>query len=436
MPTVPVHRLSLMLLLGALLFATPAPAGENEIKAYETALAKATLAVENSDYQEAVNLFKQALSIKPKDKEAMLGLGIAYSRSGDLQAAKSNLLRTLTVEPDDARALYEIGVVMYKLGSTGEARDFFSAAREKSRDASLKTAAQNYLALMPEGAGEGKKFSLGLSAGFQYDSNVILEPDNPIAATQEKKSDMRGVLTVDGVYRFFKSNALSADAGYSFYQSVHHRIHDFNVQQHALKLAVTRILSGTAQTGLKYNFTYNLAGGSKFSAVHEVAPYITLQLLPKSLTEFHFIFDNSRYYNTAVFPGNAEQTGADRTMGFIHMLRLSEASTVSAGYDFDVNDANARSWSYRGQKGILGLRSVLGDYTAEVAVSYYDQRFRDTGPGYERHDGTQEYSAGLSRKIGDNLTLTLNDLYTIRDSNISVYEYTRNIVGFFVVTRL
>jgi len=422
--------------LGILLLSAPSSARENEIKEFETALAKATLSVENSDYAGAVGLFKQALAVKPGSKEATLGLGIAYSRLGKLPDARTSLQKALSLDPGDARTRYELGVVMYKLGAAEEARDFFTAAAEKTSDETLKTAARNYLTLIAGGGQEGKKFSLGLSAGLQYDSNVILEPDNPVAATPSRKSDLRAVLTFDGAYRFYKSNTTTADGGYSFYQSVHQRVHDFNVQQHALKLAAVRNLSSTAQTGLKYSFTYSLAGGRRFSETHETIPFVTFQLLPNSLTEFHFIFDNNRYHNTGVFPANAGQSGADRAAGFIHTLRLGAATTLSIGYDFNVNDANERYWSYKGNKGGLGVQGNLGGYTATLGMSYFDQEYRGIGPAAKRHDGIQEYSAGIARNIGKDLSLTLNDLYTVRDSNYAPYEYTRNIVGFFVVTRL
>ena len=428
--------LAVALILFIALPASPLSARENEIKEYETALAKATLSLEKNDSAEAIKLFKQAQTIKPGSKEAALGLGIAYSRSGNLQESKASLLKALSIDPADARTRYELGVVMYKLGATEEASDFFTAAAEKTGDDDLKTASRKYLEMIAGGKKDGKRFSLGLSVGTQYDTNVILEPDNPAGAVQPKKSDIRGVLTMDAAYRFYQSNATTAEGGYSFYQSVHKRIHDFNVQQHALKLAAVRTLSGTSQTGLKYSFTYSLVGNRRFSEVHEAVPFISFQFAPKSITEFHFVFDNNRYYNTPVFPGNADQTSSDRTAGIIHSLRIGSSTVMSIGYDFNVNDANKRYWSYTGHKGSLGFQSTIGSYTATFALSYYDQQYRHIEPGYKRHDSVQEYSAGISRGIGKDLVLNLTDLYAIRDSNIAADEYTRNIIGLFLVTRL
>lgn len=436
MPNTGKHCLSAVIALALFILSTPATARENEIKEYETALAKAALSLENGVYAEAIRQFRKAQFVQPGSREAALGLGIAYARSGSLQEAKASLLKALSFDPSDARTRFELGVVMYKLGAAEEARDFFVAAAEKTTDEDLKAASRKYLALIAGSAQDGKRFSLGLSLGTQYDTNVILEPDNPVAATPMRQSDLRALLTVDGAYRLYQSNKTTAEGGYSFYQSVHRRVHDFNVQQHALKLAAVRTLSAASQTGFKYSYTYSLVGGGKFSEAHQTIPFITFQFLPKSATEFHFMFDNNRYYNTAVFPGNSDQTGSDRAAGFVHSHRLGAGTVMSVGYDFNVNDASRRYWSYAGHKGSLGVQSVLHDHTMTLALSYHDQQYRHIEPGYKRHDGVQELSAGISHPMGKIMSLNLTDLYTVRDSNIATYEYTRNIVGLFLVTRL
>jgi tetratricopeptide (TPR) repeat protein len=422
-------------LLVAAFFSTHASARENEIKEFETRIAKATFSVETGNYSEAISQYKQALAIKPGSKEATLGLGIACSRAGDSASAKSYLLKALHLDPADARTRYELGVVMYKLGSMQEARDFFSSVVERSPDEDLKTAARKYLTLTAQKK-EGKRYALGLSLGMQYDTNVILEPDNPVTKTAERKSDLRAVLTADGIYRFYQSDSTAAEGGYSFYQSMHQRIHEFNVQQHTVKLAAARTLSGSIRTGLKYNYVFTLVGGKRFMETHEATPYFEFKFTPRSVTEFHFNYDSSSYKNNSLFPANSDQTGVDQTVGAAHSVRVGVNTTVSMSYDFDIKDANTRYWSYRGNKGSLGVRTVLGDYTGLLAFSYYDQQFRSIGPEPKRHDGTQEYTVGVSRPVGKDLSLSLNDTYTVRDSNTPVYEYTRNIFGVFLVTRL
>jgi hypothetical protein len=85
--------------------------------------------------------------------------------------------------------------------------------------------------------------------------------------------------------------------------------------------------------------------------------------------------------------------------------------------------------------------SVLADwegYRFFVSAAYHDRRYDGAPPGTtsKRHDKVQEYSAWVSRQVGHGVTLSLSDLYTTNDSNISFYEYTRNIIGIFAEIRL
>jgi len=406
---------------------------------YEIAAAKGSYALETGDFPSAATFFKNALEVKPGDRAATIGLATAYSRAGNFPDAKGILLQALASDPSDARVSYELGIVMYKLGEPKEAKDFFAAVIEGRADDTLKSAARRYLDIIAGKALDEKKgLSIGLMGGLQYDSNVILEPDNPSTTRPERKSDWRAVLSLDGRYRFLKTEKTTADAGYQFYQSVHRVLHGFNIQQHSLKLAAAYDLSSTVKAGVKYTFSYALAGGSRFSVVNETVPFVTVSFTPASLTEFHFICDQTRYMNSALFPLNAQQSGTGRTGGFLHTMRFGASSSANIGYDYVAEEANERFWSYRGNKGQVGLQIRRGPYTAVLSASYYDRKYRDLFAGYtdRRHDGVREYSLDVSRNIAKDLDISLSGLHAIDDSNLPIYVYTRNILGLFVVTKL
>jgi len=433
-----IHRVLARTLFILILTSSLAFAQEHTNRDYEVAITKGVLQIETTNYPDAIDSFKKALVVKPRDKTATINLGIAYGRSGNLTAARDILLKAFKDDSRDARLRYELGIVLYKIGEQGEAKKHFLAAIEGTSDGTIRSGAREYLDLIaPAGSRDSKPFSLNLLGGFQYDSNVILEPNNP-STTGQRKKDWRAVLTVDGDYRFLQSEKTTATAGYQFYQSVHQKLHDYNIQQHSPRLAVTQELSGTTKVGIKYTFSYALAGGTHFSSTNETMPFVAVNFTPASLTEFHFICNKTRFHNSTLFPLNAEQSGTDRTGGILHTIKVGAGSNVTIGYDYDANDANERYWSYRGNKGSLGFQSTVGIYTASLAASYYDQKYREVMSGYteKRHDGTQEYSIDLSRAIDKDLSLVLSDLYTVHDSNLTSYEYTRNIVGLFVVMRL
>jgi tetratricopeptide (TPR) repeat protein len=295
------------LVLLFLLLPCVAPAQEGREKGYETAMTLGSFQLETGEYANAIANFKQALALKPADKAALVSLGIAYSRSGDMTSARDTLLQALAVDPADARTKYELGVILFKLGDREGAKGQFAAVSSGPADETLKASAREYLDMIASGA-EKKKYSLNVTAGVQRDSNVILDPDNPIVPGV-KKADWRFVATLEGAYRFIDKQKTTADAGYSFYQGLNATLTDFNVQQHAFTLSGRYNAAEKSRLGLRYQYLYSLVGGDKYSAVHQVKPSADFSFTKDTVTEFFYSYENKKFYDAALFPTNTDRNG-------------------------------------------------------------------------------------------------------------------------------
>ncbi len=420
-----------------LFFSSLAFAQDQKEEEYELAITKGTFQIETGDYASAIEYFKKARELKPGDKAATLFLGIAYSRKKDFQKAKEFLGQALAIDSSDWRVKYELGVVLYGLGENEKAIDSFTEIEEGDADETLKTAARGYLdRIAGKGAREKKKLSVDLLGGFQYDSNVILDPEIP-SVTKEKKADWRALVTVDGKYAFLDSGKTSAEAGYMFYQSVHKDLEDFNVQQHNLKLAGRYDMTERVKLGLKYGFSYSSAGGDHYSTFNQLTPFAAVSFSPDSLTEFRYSYEAEKFFNSAAFSANSARNGNNNAVGLTHTVRLSKTAGIAAGYTYDKDSTDTAFWDYTGHKGSLRVQGEFRAVKVFAAASYYDKKYGGVSAFTEkRHDETQEYSLGLTRDMGNNLSLDVSELYIINDSNLAPYEYKRNIVGLFAVMSL
>jgi hypothetical protein len=432
----------LVLACGAilLLFSSLSYAQERREKDYELAMTLGVFQLETGEYQNAVENFKRALGLKPKDQPATMSLGVAYSRSGDYGRAREVLLKAQALDKSDARTRYELGVALYKLGDMPGAKAQFASIDQGTADATLKDAAGDYLDLIASGLGqENKKFSIDVLTGFQYDSNVILDPDNPIVPGKTK-SGWRFLAAASGKYRFIDDQKKSADAGYAFYQSLHidNNLSDFNVQQHSLSLSGRHKASEKTRFDLRYGFTYAFVGGDKYGAIHKITPSATFGFTPQSATEFFYAFELKDYYNSGLFPANSDRSGNNNAVGVTHTVLFPGQTSVAISYAYDKDSADQAFWSYSGNKGSVSVQGKLPFAKATASVSYYDKRYDGEVPGYAqiRHDGTQEYSVTLSRNIIKNINLSLSDSYTRNESTIAPFEYTRNIVSLLGVMPL
>jgi len=409
-------------------------AQESKEKDYELALTKGQYAVELHDYAGAIGHLTKALELKPGDQEARVSLGIAYSRSNDNVLARNVLQQAVAADASDIRAQFELAMVLAKMGQQEEAKSRMAMVA-KSNDPELSEAAKGFL----EGGGpvENKLLNVKLSGGLQYDSNVILEEDDP-AGPKSKKADWRGVLILNGAYSFFNDKRISGEAGYQLYQSLHGDLRDYNVQQHTGRMAGRYGLSKTVSTELEYAFQYSFVGADHYSTAHRFAPRLSANLAPESLTELHMSYELKRFFDTPVFTGLTGKNGTNTAAGVSHTIMLGKKAGIALDYTYDTDSADAASWSYTGNKGTVNALAEWGEYQFFGGLSYYDRKYDGLAPGAteKRHDGVQEYTAGVSRKTGRAVTVILSDLYTINDSNLPVYRYTRNILSLTAEIRL
>jgi len=408
---------------------------ENKERDYEIALTKGQYEIELGNFAAAIDHLQRALELVPGDQEARVSLGVAYARSGDRQKARTVLEQAVAADGNDSRARYELGLVLAALGQDEAAKQMMRTAAETTRDEALADAARAYLGGREQA---GARPSLRLTGGFQYDDNVILEQDNPIAPTGDKKADWRGVLLLEGVLPFGVTGRRGAEAAYQFYQSLHGSLEDYNVQEHVGRVGGHYAFSRTSRFDLTYEFRYAFVGGEHYSTTHWFAPVFSVNLTSQSLTELHGTYSSDRYFDTPVFTALTEKNGPSASAGLTHTVLSGRKTGIALDYTYDTHDAVMDYWDYTGHRGAVSALTEAGRYKLFATLSYHDKKYGGIPPGAteKRHDGVQELLAGVSRKAGTTVTVTLSDQYTLNDSNLPLYEYRRNIVGLFVEVAL
>jgi tetratricopeptide (TPR) repeat protein len=426
-----ILRSAYLLVFIMLLAPSALPAQENRERDFEIALTKGQYDIELGNFEAAARYLEQALKLKPGDQEARVLLGITYSRAGDLARAQGVLQQAVDADPQDGRARYELAIVLQKLGDQDAAKKTMARAIELSRDADLSAAGRGFLRELGE-PGMTERPPLSIGGGLQYDSNVILEQDNPIAPS-EKKADWLGVITLNGTLPFLTTSKRGGEAGYSFYQSLHMDLEDYNVQQHAARLAGHVSFSKTSRFDLAYSFLYSFVGAEHYSTTHRFLPRFIFSLTPASLTEVRASYESNRFFNTPVFTGLTDKNGTNASAGVAHTVMVGQKTGVAFDYTYDQDATDKDYWDYTGHKVSVNALAEAGEYKVFLGVSYYDRRYDGIPPGAseKRHDGAQELTVGVSRKAGRTVTISLTDTYTLNDSNLNLYEYQRNIVGFF-----
>ncbi len=409
-------------------------------KEYEIAVTNGALEIDQGHYLEAIDLLTQAIQLKPSDPHATLLLGIAYSRAGKPAEAELALSESLRLAPETPRALFELGVLYYHRNELQEAEGYFQQVIENAPQKELVIAASKYLEVITfRGFTEKKPYSLGFIAGLEYDSNVILEPDDPLVGGRQEEN-WRGLFNLDGHLFFLDTEQLAGKIGYSFYQSVHDTLTDFNVQQHKATLVGEWRPGKQLQAALKYHFAHTRVGEDHelYGNTHLVGPTATWLHTPNWATEFYYAHEFRRFFNTDIFSFNTQRSGDKDTVGISEKFKIAKVTGLSIGYVFDYVSADEKFWGYRGHKGVLKLGSSFGRLHLFLAASYHDRNYQDEFPGFgrERHDQMQEYSATLMWIPTQRMSIRLSELFINNNSNISDADYHRNIAGLHFEVRL
>lgn len=84
--------------------------------------------LDKGELENGIALLEAVIELAPNLAAPRIDLGIAYHRSGDLEAAENQLLLALESNPDHPIALNELGILQRKSGRFAEARRSYEAA--------------------------------------------------------------------------------------------------------------------------------------------------------------------------------------------------------------------------------------------------------------------------------------------------------------------
>ncbi|MEK6743393.1 MAG: tetratricopeptide repeat protein [Nitrospirota bacterium] len=419
-----------------LIFLLPGKAECDTLKDHEIALAKGQYEIELRNYGPAIAYLKKALELKPGEHGAMLALGIAYSRNEEYGPAKELLQKVYSEDPTNTRSRYELGVVLAHLKEYGEANRLLATVTAAVATAELADNAKELMEGMTPSK-KGEKPALKVVGGLQYDSNVILEPDNPFIP-QDRKSDWRSILSVYGSYPFRTTERSGFEANYQFYQNLHYELEDYNVQQHDISLAGRYAFSPGTQATLQAGYVTSYVGGERYSSLAAVRPVLSLVLMEKSRTQFSAGWEDRKYLNSGDFPTNSDRSGAAATAGVSHTQMFTKETSVVFEYGYEQDLAEKANWDATGHKLSCTARSQFGGYSVFANAAVSDWKYGPSPVPFspDRHDRRWEGTVGVFRDLSRTVRVSLADQYMVNDSNLDLYTYRRDIVGLFVEIRL
>jgi tetratricopeptide (TPR) repeat protein len=400
----------------------------------ESFIARGIQEINIKQYNSALRTLKKALKLSPDNPEATYYTGIAYSRLGQYSKAEQLLIKTIQLDDTASEAYFELGLLYYKTGSCDKAEEILVQHNARSHDSDLKESAEEIMARCLDrdgGIEEEKPYKVNIILGGQYDSNVIIEPDDP-TVERDRKFDYRAIVNLKAFAAPLKRRYFQVNIRYNFYQSVHVELSDYNMTYHDINPEIELNVSDIIKPLLGYSFADTSFGGDRYSRIHTVHTKIRIAEGKRLATDLLYEYRDKEYRDIQnVSESNSLRTGDQNTAG-IRQNYYHNRVAANIYYYYDSIKATEGFWSYDGHRGGTAIVLKLIDpLNIIISGEYNERRYRDEYPGFfvKRVDRLQQYSVGLKYKISSRVDIYLKNVYIKNNSNLGDFDYKRNITS-------
>jgi len=445
---------------------------------------------------QAVEVLERAKARAPRDLSILFLLGVAYFALERYDQAEAPLTQVLNERPQTEGVGYYVGLIRYRKKDYQGALKAFRA--ETSQNPNIQQLVRFYSGLtlailgLPEQAvaevDAALKFQTGsaltgpaerlrdtlatareaerrlhaeVRVGFLYDSNVAVIPQpshDPVAESlRNRKTASPGELAALRLdYAWLRREPWESTVTYSFFQTYNNRLPSFNVQNHLVAGALSyraAIGSMPFQVGAQYSWDYISLGGDDFLQRHTATLFGTLVENKGNLTTLVARFQDKDFFAT---PGQIREEDRDARnwmIGGTHVFRFAEdRHYIRVGYQFDLENADGRNYSYQGNRFLAGGQYTLPSGSTRLRYDFdlHQRHYRHANtllpvvnPGSrEREDMEQNHVFRIEQVLAKNLgptvigcaptapcPLTLSAEYqrTVADSNLAVFDFNRNV---------
>ncbi|HEY7518403.1 MAG TPA: tetratricopeptide repeat protein [Methylomirabilota bacterium] len=408
-------------------------------------------------YEEAEPLLEQVFRTDPTIDALGYYVGFMRYRKKDYRGALAAFRAGRTTDPQlQQLTRFYTGLALAALGLPAQASAEVEQALRLAPGSALTGPAERLRDTIRAAAEQGRRLSAEVRFGLLYDDNVIVRPSPSsreplVPILRDKRYDSVGELFGAQInYIWWQTETWESSVGYSFFGIYNNELPSFNITDHMLNGALaykTSVAGMPLQAGLQYSWDMLYLDDDEFLRRNTATLTALLVESDRHLTQAFFRYQNKEFYETNPLPEPDEFRDADNFMGgVLHLLRFAQdAHLIKGGYQYDVEDAQGRNYSYHGHRFLLGGQYTLPwhgirlYYDFDVHLRQYDHRnslLPTYAPGRKRR-ADDEYNNTLRAELpfagptlwGHSTRMTLSASYqnTVAKSNIEVFEYTRNV---------
>ncbi len=423
-------------------------------------------------YDKAEPLLRQAHQLEPRRPNIGYYLGFIEYRKKNYREALA-LLRANQPSDDNFAQLasFYAGLSYAALGFPGEARAQIDQSMRLQPASPLVAPAQRFGEILQRTEKEEALFRGDIRFGIYYDTNVPVVPGPSTDVTvQAIRQDSRRrksegeLINVNLAYTWLKNPDWQGDVFYRLLQTYNNHLTQFNTQSHTPTVNIAN--RGTMPSafgelaydaGAQVAYDYIALGNAPFVHRGIVTPYFTVAEDSSNLTTLQARFQLKDFADDRKVVGKEVRDARNYMIGPSHVVLFEEGRhSIRLGYQYDLETAEGRNWSYRGNRLLAGAQLTLpkdwGDF-GDIRLRYdLDIHWRQhkyhhsllpaTAPGtVKRRDWQPTHLVSVSKDFmcersgGCALGAAIEYLYDKTNSNLAPFDYTRHVVTTSLVWR-
>ena len=424
-------------------------------------------------YKEAIPHLKDAVSIQPQVHEAYLELADVYyalQRSDEallvievceregIEPAQTAFMKGLVLLQKRAyppaiasftkskeidpklvfAADFQIATIYLRLGKVVDARNLFQHIADGDPESDVGHMARQQADALTSHMAQAKVFSAIVNVQYQYDSNVLLKPDNASTATGiTHEADTAAVVALRAEYAPALVLPYGLKLQYTGYATSYATLKNYDVQSHTIELSPNyRLGENTVSLPIIYNDT--LVDAKQYLQVVAITPTYAFMTSEFQYAQIALNLQSNDYQQAPAFP-EEDRSGTD-IGAVISWFRLiaEQKGYVNLKYDLTKEKTTGSNWSFLENRFGAGVLYPATDrIKLALGAEIYHQEFDNVNSIYQikRADTAFAVNAQYFEALSSIIDGQLQYSQVTNDSNIPVYKYHKNIFAIGIYAR-
>lgn len=409
-------------------------------------------AFKQGQYGTAIELYEQQLSSNPDNVRVLKYLGLSYLYEGDFSKAVDTLNRAATLDPNNSAVRFYLAQAYYASGNLDAARQETSYIIGSLPDGIYHQKAlelQTQMAKRPEPSFKRKPISLYQRVSYQYDSNVILEPEKLGIRGQDKDSS-RFVNYTWVELIMLQDTDWWTGANFSYYQSWHteHDLQPYNLSSFEVGpffSFTVPVCDRKFTNRIEYRYMHDILNGDSFCRTHRIHLRTTTDVCSWLAASIFYEIDIEDFFyrlrqsNKDFLDRDAVQT----TGGLRLRFDLPANRFIYCGYEYTHNESEGLLWNYERNRLFAEFATplcvpdltlfILGEYNNRYFDPYLNSFYQSKD---ERDENFWSFRVKMRYDFTDWASAETSYRYSKRQSTIEeFFEYERQIFDFSLVFR-